>query len=142
MSPAIRQCALISRFADTRVAESTLAVAAHLHSRGIAVLVPIEDGELADQPGAVALPESELAARADLVVAVGGDGTLLYAAGLVAEQGTPSSNGGGVDIEHSVHFKAGSDGFPGIHGVDVFREEGIGIFGCDIFPDWAVGAVD
>ena len=89
MSPAIRQCALISRFADTRVAESTLAVAAHLHSRGIAVLVPLEDGELADQPGAVALPEGELAARADLVVAVGGDGTLLYAAGLVAEQGTP-----------------------------------------------------
>ena len=32
---------------------------------------------------------AELIERADLIIAIGGDGTLLYAAGLVAERGTP-----------------------------------------------------
>jgi NAD+ kinase len=35
------------------------------------------------------VPEDEIAERADLVVAIGGDGTLLYAARLVAHRGVP-----------------------------------------------------
>jgi NAD+ kinase len=35
------------------------------------------------------LPEHEIANRADLVIAIGGDGTLLYAARLVAHRGVP-----------------------------------------------------
>ena len=89
MSPSIKTCALISRYADTRVVESALLLADHLRARGVQVLVPQDDAELADHPGALALSDAELARQADLVVAVGGDGTLLYAAGLVAERATP-----------------------------------------------------
>ncbi len=35
------------------------------------------------------VPEGEIAERADLVIAIGGDGTLLYAARLVAHRGVP-----------------------------------------------------
>ena len=35
------------------------------------------------------VPEDEIAERADLVIAIGGDGTLLYAARLVAHRGVP-----------------------------------------------------
>ena len=35
------------------------------------------------------VPEEEIAERADLVIAIGGDGTLLYAARLVAHRGVP-----------------------------------------------------
>lgn len=93
MSPAIKSCALISRYADTRVLESVQLLAEHLRARGIEVLLPADESELAGAlgrlPGIVVLPEDELARRADLVVAIGGDGTLLYAAGLVAERATP-----------------------------------------------------
>jgi NAD+ kinase len=93
MSPSIKTCALVSRYADTRVLESALLLAEHLRSRGVQVLVPADETELAqalgDQAGVSALDDTELARQADLVVAVGGDGTLLYAAGLVAERATP-----------------------------------------------------
>lgn len=93
MSPSIRSCALVARFADSRVLESVLLLAEHLRARGVQVLVPEDEREvtqaLAGQSGVLALDESELARQADLVVAVGGDGTLLYAAGLVAERATP-----------------------------------------------------
>ncbi len=93
MSPSIKACALVCRYADTRVLESALLLAEHLRARGVQVLVPAEEAELAaalgGQAGVCALGEAELARQADLVVAVGGDGTLLYAAGLVAERATP-----------------------------------------------------
>ena len=83
-----RTCALVGRFTDPRVAESSQAVLAHLASRRITVLLD-ETAALADQGAAMRVPESELGARADLMIAVGGDGTLLYAAGLVARHGVP-----------------------------------------------------
>ena len=39
--------------------------------------------------GVVRVPLAELVQQADLVIAIGGDGTLLYAAGLVARHGVP-----------------------------------------------------
>lgn len=84
MPPVPKLCALIGRFSDARVAESAVAAAAHLRSRGVTVLVP-NDQELPEALGAVeAVAEDDLAAKAELVLAIGGDGTLLYAARLVA----------------------------------------------------------
>jgi NAD+ kinase len=82
-------CALIGRFSDARVAESALILLPHLKKRGIQALLP-EDDPL-DVPGdlVVRIPEEEIAQRADLVIAIGGDGTLLYAARLVAHRGVP-----------------------------------------------------
>lgn len=86
---AIRTCALIARFADARIAESSAALAAHLHRRGVAVLVPDDGSVPAEATHIRPVPEAEIARRAELLIAIGGDGTLLYAAGLVAERGTP-----------------------------------------------------
>ena len=85
----IRICALIARYADTGIADSSSQLAAHLRARGVTVLVPDDDSVPADAADVRAVDESELVRRAELVVAIGGDGTLLYAAGLVAACGTP-----------------------------------------------------
>jgi len=88
MHPRFKTIALIGRFADPLVAEAMQALATHATGRGIAVLVdaasPIGAGE-----GVVPLPEAELAGRAELLVAVGGDGTLLHAARLAAGREVP-----------------------------------------------------
>ena len=82
-------CALIGRFSDARVAESALTLLPHLNKRGIRALLP--DSDSLDAPAGLVerIPEDEIANRADLVIAIGGDGTLLYAARLVAHRGVP-----------------------------------------------------
>jgi NAD+ kinase len=82
-------CALIGRFSDARVAESALTLLPHLKKRGVRALLP--DSDSLDAPAGLVerIPEDEIANRADLVIAIGGDGTLLYAARLVAHRGVP-----------------------------------------------------
>ena len=84
----VRSCALVGRFADARVAETVNALLPHLVSRGVEVLLT-ETAAGIGAAGATRIAESGLGARADLVIAVGGDGTLLYAARLVAHHGVP-----------------------------------------------------
>ena len=84
----VRTCALVGRFADPRIAETVGALLPHLLGRGVAVLVA-EDAALPAGLTATRVPESQFGARADLVIAVGGDGTLLHAARLVARAGVP-----------------------------------------------------
>jgi NAD+ kinase len=82
-------CALIGRFSDARVAESALTLLPHLKKRGVQALLPESDPLDAPADLAIRIPDDEIAERADLVVAIGGDGTLLYAARLVAHRGVP-----------------------------------------------------
>ncbi len=85
----VRCCALVGRFADPRIAESVSALLPHLASRGVRVLVS-EDATLdAGAAGVVRVAERELGERADLIIAIGGDGTLLYAARLAARHAVP-----------------------------------------------------
>jgi NAD+ kinase len=58
-----------------------------LVARGCEVFAAEENTPL--EIGAVEVPELELAGRIELLVAIGGDGTLLRAAGLVADHGVP-----------------------------------------------------
>ncbi len=83
-----RSCALVGRFTDPRVAESAQAVLAHLAARNVAVRVDART-PLAGSPGTTGVAEDQLGEAVDLMIAVGGDGTLLYAAGLVARHGVP-----------------------------------------------------
>jgi NAD+ kinase len=86
---AVRNCALVGRFSDARIAESVGALLPHLVSRGVVALAA-EDATLGDAGRHVTrIPEREIGARADLVIAIGGDGTLLYAARLVAGHKVP-----------------------------------------------------
>jgi len=84
----VRTCALVGRFSDARVAESVGTLLPHLQRRGVRVLVS-EDAELAREAPVTRVPERALGERTDLVIAVGGDGTLLYAARLVARHNVP-----------------------------------------------------
>lgn len=85
----VRACALVGRFTDARVAESAHALIPYLQSRQVEVLMS-EDAPIAEEPAKVLrVPEREIAERADLVIAIGGDGTLLYAARLVARHAVP-----------------------------------------------------
>ena len=85
----VRCCALVGRFADTRIAESVSALVPHLASRGVRVLVSADAQLGADAAGVTRVAERDLGERAELVIAIGGDGTLLYAARLVARHPVP-----------------------------------------------------
>ncbi len=88
MQPRFKTIALIGRFADPLVAEAMQALAAHATGRGVDVVVDAESA-IARGAGVSALPEQELAGRAELLVAVGGDGTLLHAARLAEASDVP-----------------------------------------------------
>ncbi len=89
MSRSIRTCLLVGKFRDARVAECCLTLVPELHARGLEIVAPL-DAESAHAPADVqVLPLAAFIERADLVIAVGGDGTLLYAAGLVAGYDIP-----------------------------------------------------
>ena len=89
MAVPAQACALIGRFSDPRVAESALALLPHLKKRGVRALLPESDPLMASAELADRVPEADIANHADLVIAIGGDGTLLYAARLVARRGVP-----------------------------------------------------
>jgi NAD+ kinase len=81
--------ALVGNFRDHRVVESLLALAMHLHSRNCAVLVDGTGNFDFQNVPVKHYPESELGQHADLMVAVGGDGTMLHAARLATPHGVP-----------------------------------------------------
>lgn len=85
----VRRCALVGRFSDPRVAESVGLLVPHLLARQVQVLVSTDAQLDTDTFRVVRIPDAELGRQADLVITVGGDGTLLYAAGLVARHGVP-----------------------------------------------------
>jgi NAD+ kinase len=89
MNRSFKTIALTGKYRDPRVGDSMLILARHLAAAGVRVLL---DPQIRmDFPGTAveSLPEDELADAADLVVAVGGDGTMLYASRLVAGRDVP-----------------------------------------------------
>lgn len=76
--------ALLGRVEDPRVAEPMSALAGHLSRAGVTVIA-----RAALPPPVEAVDEKEISARADLIVAIGGDGTMLYAARLGRDRDVP-----------------------------------------------------
>jgi NAD+ kinase len=85
----VRRCALVGRFADPRITDCLGTLVPHLRSRGVEVLVSENDDLAGEATDVTRVPEHQIGERADLVIAVGGDGTLLYAARLVAGRAVP-----------------------------------------------------
>jgi NAD+ kinase len=89
MSHSFQSIALVGNAKDLRVADCMLSLAGHFHTKGVRPLVDPDLG-LAFRPGTVVpCPETSFATQADLIIAIGGDGTLLYAARLVAGYSIP-----------------------------------------------------
>jgi NAD+ kinase len=88
-APEFQSVALVGNSHDQRVSESMLILAEHLHVHGRAVIAddasPVSFGKIPVERRA----ENELPARADLIVAVGGDGTMLHAARLAVPHEVP-----------------------------------------------------
>lgn len=84
-----RSIALIGNHQDPRVSESMVILAAHLHSRQRRVLLgsdtEVDFGSLPIERHA----EQDLGSIVQLIVAVGGDGTMLHAGRLAAPHGVP-----------------------------------------------------
>ena len=89
MNNPIRTCALVGKFHDTSVADCVRTLIPALLERHLTVLTA--EGAAGNDAlrGATVTSISDMVARADLMIAVGGDGTLLYAAGLVAQRDVP-----------------------------------------------------
>ena len=88
-APAYRTVALAGRAVEPRVAEAMSSLAGHLLHRGCRVLAARGQGVDFGTLDVELVPEQDLAARAELVVAVGGDGTMLHAARMAATAGVP-----------------------------------------------------
>src|SRR5690606_33035662 len=81
--------AIVGNTRDARVVDTLQALAAHLHARGRRVLADVAMApDFASTP-VTKLPEHELAPAAQLMMAVGGDGTMLHAARLAAPHDLP-----------------------------------------------------
>jgi len=89
MASSFRSFALVGRDSDARVADSMRTLAKHLTGRGGEVLVD-RNGSLDFGPTAVVrLDPQAFAERADLLIAIGGDGTMLFASRLVIGRSVP-----------------------------------------------------
>jgi NAD+ kinase len=86
---AYRTVALAGRPAEPRIGEAMLALAGHLLRQGVRVRAAADDGMSLAPLDVDLVPEAGLALGADLVVAVGGDGTMLHAARVAAACGVP-----------------------------------------------------
>jgi NAD+ kinase len=85
----IDTCALLGRFEETTVGETAATLLPHLRARGLTTLV--QDSPASRPLGDLAtiVSDEDLIRRAKLAIVIGGDGSLLYAARLIAGSGIP-----------------------------------------------------
>ena len=86
MAGPFKTIAILGRSRDLRVAEPMALLAGYLTEAGVDVVSSPDAPE--DLP-ARQVPEDQIAREADLVIAVGGDGTMLYAAAIAHGDGVP-----------------------------------------------------
>jgi NAD+ kinase len=88
-SPPFACVALVGNDRDERVVESMRILAVHLHARGRKVLADSDSTVDFGETRVERRPAAALAAAANLMVAIGGDGTMLHTARLAAPHAVP-----------------------------------------------------
>lgn len=87
-APRFQHIALLGRGEDPRVAQTLRSIAAHLSERGCRVLAQV--GAKLEYPvEVIQVSDADLMQQAQLIVAVGGDGTMLHAARIAAPARVP-----------------------------------------------------
>jgi NAD+ kinase len=86
MNTEFKNVVLIGLYSDSRVAEPMRLVAGHLAKKGVRVMA---EPEVAAELGVAAIDPGALTNETDLIVAVGGDGTMLHAASLAGDIDIP-----------------------------------------------------
>ena len=89
MPDSFKSIALVGNARDLRVAEAMLSIAGYFYGRGQRALVDPGVGIEFPPDTVLRCPQDSFAESADLIVAIGGDGTLLYAARLLAGRSVP-----------------------------------------------------
>ena len=89
MSSAFRTIALIGKYKSPEIAESLMALAGFLGSRGVEVLVEEGTAALVRADGLTVASYRSIGKQADLAIVLGGDGSMLTAARHLAETGVP-----------------------------------------------------
>lgn len=90
MSPGgFRTVAVIGKYQAPEVAEALLTLVAYLRARELDVLVESGTAAAADAPGFDEADYQQIAARADLAIVIGGDGTMLATARRLAAGAVP-----------------------------------------------------
>jgi NAD+ kinase len=80
---------LITKPGDALLADTARALLNYLHARGVEVLVDQSASLLLRKPRESGVRREEIAARCDLAIVVGGDGTLLHAARSLIDHDVP-----------------------------------------------------
>lgn len=89
MNRSFSRIALVGKVEDARVADSLALLASHLRTRGLGVSVDQAAAIEGLPPGLVRRPVGELGHDVDLIVAIGGDGTMLFAVQLALARSVP-----------------------------------------------------
>lgn len=87
--PAIQTCAVFGKFEQPNVAESAAALVPFLAQQGLQVLVQAEAHHAPLGTAVQPVEDEVLVRRAQLAIVIGGDGSLLYAARVIAAAGIP-----------------------------------------------------
>lgn len=87
MSTSFKTIGLVGNTGDEKIVNTIQTLVTHLLDRGVKPM--LLEHESCQIDGCERVSANQLAEQADLVVSVGGDGTMLYAAELVAKVGTP-----------------------------------------------------
>jgi NAD+ kinase len=88
-----RTIALVGKYQSREIGDALIALSEYLHTRGMAVFVEQETAQALGRNGAIypgmVCTFDEIGANADLVLVLGGDGTMLGAARRLARHGVP-----------------------------------------------------
>jgi NAD+ kinase len=89
MPTLFQKIALIGKHGDPSMKETLRRLILYLESRGCDVILEETTAKLLEGSPLPTLPEIDISERSDLVIVLGGDGTLLHAARVLAHQSAP-----------------------------------------------------
>lgn len=89
MANPFKKIGMIGKHGDPSVKETLRRLCDYLTEKGCEVMLEETTGKLLDGSPLPSLPEIDLPGRCDLVIVVGGDGTLLHSARALASQNAP-----------------------------------------------------